>query len=59
MLPNKTKGTRLKNNTNKQEEQNSKRQKEVCNIPSRGDITTSLTEVNEYYQALNDEQKKF
>jgi len=57
VMPNKTKGKRFKKKT-KEEEENSKRQKEVCNIPSRGNITTFLTEVNEYYYNLTDEEKK-
>jgi len=62
VLPNKTKGTRLKNNTNKQEEQNSentnfKRVSIDRNESTKGK-TTSHAEVNGYYQSLTESEQQ-
>ncbi len=65
VLPNKTKGTRLKNNTNKQEEQNSENTNfegvnRDRNVSTRGKTknkTTLFSEMNRFYQALTAEEK--
>jgi len=62
VTPNKTKGTRLKNNTNKQEEQNSentnfKRVSIDRNESTKGK-TTSHAEVNGYYQSLTESEQQ-